>query len=157
MQKDNFKKQELMQVLQEGEGQFVEFNEKADNSLTKEIVAFANASGGRIFIGVDDSGIVKGASITNKLKSQIMDLGKNCDLDIFLNLEELNDILIVNVLEGNNIPYQCKNGFYLRLGENSQKLKRDKILDYSIKEIKIRFLDQICPDFDFKDFDDDKF
>ena len=63
MQKENFKKQELMQVLQEGEGQFVEFKEKVDNSLTKEIVAFANASGGRIFIGVDDSGKVKGASI----------------------------------------------------------------------------------------------
>jgi hypothetical protein len=40
MQKENLKKQELIKVLQEGEGQFVEFKEKADNSLTKEIVAF---------------------------------------------------------------------------------------------------------------------
>lgn len=66
MQKENLKKQELIQILQEGEGQFVEFKEKAGNSLTKEIVAFAYASGGRIFIGVDDSGKVKGASITNR-------------------------------------------------------------------------------------------
>jgi hypothetical protein len=33
------KKKELTQILQEGEGQFVEFKEKLDNSLVKEIVA----------------------------------------------------------------------------------------------------------------------
>jgi predicted HTH transcriptional regulator len=38
------KKKELTQILQEGEGQYVEFKEKLDNSLEKEIVAFANAS-----------------------------------------------------------------------------------------------------------------
>jgi len=70
------KKKELTQILQEGEGQFVEFKEKLDNSLGKEIVAFANASGGKIFLGVDDSGKVKGISITNRLKSQIVDYNK---------------------------------------------------------------------------------
>lgn len=150
-------KKELKQVLQEGEGQFVEFKEKADNSITKEIVAFANASGGKIFLGVDDSGKVKGIAITNKLKSQLIDFGKNCDPEIIPNLEESDNVLIVNVPEGENKPYQCNRGFYLRLGANSQKLKRDKILDFSIKENKIRFDEQICPDFDFKDFDDDKF
>jgi ATP-dependent DNA helicase RecG len=81
------KKDELTQILQEGEGQFVEFKEKLDNSLVKKIVAFANASGGKIFLGVDDSGKVKGVSITNKLKSQIIDFGKNCDPEIRLSLE----------------------------------------------------------------------
>jgi hypothetical protein len=32
MQNNRMKDQELMQVLQKGEGQFVEFKEKADNS-----------------------------------------------------------------------------------------------------------------------------
>ena len=76
-----------MQILQEGEGQFVEFKEKPDNSLVKEIVAFANASGGKIILGVDDSGEIKGIPITNRLKSQILDYGKNCDPEIPLNLE----------------------------------------------------------------------
>jgi ATP-dependent DNA helicase RecG len=58
------KKKELTQILQEGEGQFVEFKEKLDNSLVKEIVAFSNASGGKILLGVDDSGKIKGISIT---------------------------------------------------------------------------------------------
>lgn len=36
-------------VLQAGEGQFIEFKESLDKTLSKEIVAFANASGGSIF------------------------------------------------------------------------------------------------------------
>ena len=151
------KKKELTQILQEGEGQFVEFKEKLDNSLVKEIVAFANASGGKIFLGVDDSGKVKGISITNRLKSQIVDYGKNCDPEIPLSLEALDNIMIIHVPEGLNKPYQGSKGFYLRLGANSQKLKRDKILEFSINENKIRFDEQICPDFNFKDFDDEKF
>ena len=151
------KKKELTQILQEGEGQFVEFKEKLDNSLVKEIVAFANASGGKIFLGVDDSGKVKGISITNRLKSQIVDYGKNCDPEIPLSIETLDNIMIIHVPEGLNKPYQGSKGFYLRLGANSQKLKRDKILEFSINENKIRFDEQICPDFNFKDFDDEKF
>ncbi|MCK4763310.1 MAG: putative DNA binding domain-containing protein, partial [Candidatus Aminicenantes bacterium] len=151
------KKEELEQVLQEGEGQFVEFKENFDNSLAKEITAFANASGGKIFLGVNDAGKIKGLSTTNKLKSQVIDTGQNCDPEIFLSVEVIDNILMINVPEGNNKPYQCSKGFYLRLGANSQKLKRDKILDFCIKENKIRFDELVCPDFDFKDFDDDKF
>lgn len=86
-----------------------------------------------------------------------MDLGRNCDPEIILNIERFDNILIINVPEGDNKPYQCSRGFYLRLGANSQKLKRDKILAFSIRESKIRLDEQICPDFDFEDFDVYKF
>jgi len=39
-------KAELNLVLQEGEGQYIEFKEDLGAGLSKEIVAFANASGG---------------------------------------------------------------------------------------------------------------
>ncbi len=38
---------ELQFVLSEGEGLFVEFKERPDKSLAREMAAFANASGGR--------------------------------------------------------------------------------------------------------------
>jgi ATP-dependent DNA helicase RecG len=149
--------EELDQILQKGEGQFVEFKENLDNSLAKEIVAFSNASGGRILLGINDKNKVTGVSITNRLKSQIMDIANNCDPKISLHFEEMENILIINVPEGNNKPYQCAKGFFLRLGPNSQKLTRDEILKFSIRENAIRFDEQICFEFDFKDFDDDKF
>jgi len=52
-------------VLRTGESFFAEFKEDVDKSLAKEIVAFSNSQGGRIFIGVKDNGEIKGIRITN--------------------------------------------------------------------------------------------
>ena len=43
-------------ILSEGESYTIEFKESADKTLALEVCAFANASGGRIFIGIDDGG-----------------------------------------------------------------------------------------------------
>ncbi len=150
-------KKELEFILEKGEGQFIEFKENFDKNLSKGMVAFANASGGRILLGIDDKRTVKGLKITNKLKSQVIDLGKNCDPQIKVNLKEFDNILIVEIPESRNKPCQCSRGFYLRIGANSQKLTRDEILQFSIKEGKINFDEQINHDFDFeKDFDENK-
>ena len=148
---------ELQLILQQGEGQFIEFKENLDKSLASEIVAFANASGGKIFLGINDKGIITGVSITNKLKSQIQDIARNCDPEILINIDEIENILIINVNEGINKPYSCSTGFYMRINANSQKMKRDEILKLAIKGGKIRFDEQICSNFDWKDFDQEKF
>ena len=57
-------KQELDFILEEGEGYQIEFKEFL-SGIDKEIVAFANSSGGRIFLGITDSGKAKGINITN--------------------------------------------------------------------------------------------
>lgn len=46
----------LEKVLELGEGQFIEFKEAPDKSMPKEMVAFANASGGVIYLGINDYG-----------------------------------------------------------------------------------------------------
>ena len=145
---------ELNFILQQGEGQFIEFKEDFDKSLAKEIVAFANAQGGKIFLGITDQKEVKGIKITNSFKSQVQDVARNCDPTIKIKMEEFDNILIVEVDEGTNKPYTCSNGFYLRNGPNSQKLTRDEILDFSIEEGRISFDEQICNQFDYPtDFD----
>ncbi len=49
----------LNKVLELGEGQFIEFKESFDKGLAKEIAAFANASGGVIYLGINDDGLIK--------------------------------------------------------------------------------------------------
>ena len=46
---------ELNIFIEEGEGYKIEFKESLSN-LSKELVAFANSSGGRVFLGVNDKG-----------------------------------------------------------------------------------------------------
>jgi ATP-dependent DNA helicase RecG len=52
-------------ILDEGEGYRIEFKENATN-IDKEMVAFANASGGRIFVGITDNKKVVGINIDNR-------------------------------------------------------------------------------------------
>ncbi|MBI4349804.1 MAG: putative DNA binding domain-containing protein, partial [Elusimicrobia bacterium] len=143
-------KLELRQLLQEGEGYKIEFKEALSN-LDKELVAFANSSGGRIFIGVRDDKTVKGINITNSLKSQVQDIANHCQPPVKILFEAFENVLIVEVREGTDKPYKCSSGFYNRLGPNSQKLHRDDIIDFFKTEGKIRFDELFNPKFDFKD------
>lgn len=104
-------KHSIEKVTELGEGQFIEFKESFDKSLQKEMVAFANASGGVIYLGITDTGIPKGLEISNRLKSQIQDIAYNCDPSIIINLVEVANILVVNVPEGKNKPHSCSTGF----------------------------------------------
>ena len=137
-------------ILRAGEGYKVEFKESFDKSLAREMVAFANSEGGRIFLGVTDEGKIKGIKITNKLKSQIQDTARNCDLSIKVDLEKFDNILIINVHEGNNKPYKCSSGFYLRQEANSQKMTVSEIREFFNKEGKILFDEMINKKFSFK-------
>ena len=148
---------ELEFICTEGEGQYIEFKERPDRSLASEMVAFANAGGGKIFISITDAGQPIGFEATNRQKSQVQDLANNCDPPLLIGLVQSGNILIVEVKEGKNKPYKCREGFFIRIGPNAQKMSRDQILELCIKDGKIRFDEQVCAEFDFKDFDDDKF
>ena len=149
---------ELQFILQEGESLKIEFKEQFDKSLADDLVAFANSSGGKIFLGVNDRGIVEPVSNINQLKSQVQDLAKNCDPSVEIELESFKNILIITIPEGKDKPYKCKNGFFVRLGPNSQKMTRNQIIEVSVSECKIRFDEQINRKFNFKkDFSAEKF
>src|SRR3989338_7137882 len=130
---------ELEFILKEGEGQTREFKLRFESSLAEDLVAFSNANGGTILLGIRDDQKIEGIEITNRLKSQILDLARNCDPEIEVKLTAVKNILLIEVLEGKDKPYSCKGGFFLRVGSNSQKLKRDKIMALATSSGKIRF------------------
>jgi ATP-dependent DNA helicase RecG len=147
---------ELLLILQEGEGYKIEFKENVSN-LDKDIVAFANSSGGRIFIGISDDRKIKGVVISNKLKSQIQDIANNCRPKVKILFDKFKNILIVDIREGDDKPYECSGGFYKRIGSISQKMSRDEIIDFFKSEGKVRFDELIDPKFSYpKDFDKTK-
>lgn len=120
-------------------------------------MAFANSSGGRVLLGVSDTGKIKGIQVTNRLKSQIQDIASNCRPKIQVYFEECGNILIINVREGDDKPYECSTGFYKRLGPNSQKITRNEIISFLKSEGKIRFDELVEPKFSYpKDFDKSK-
>jgi ATP-dependent DNA helicase RecG len=145
---------QLQFILREGEGYKVEFKEKL-NKLDREIVAFANSAGGSIYLGVSDEGEAVGVEITNKLKSEITDIARNCDPGIKIKLitHDVANLIEIQVSEGKDKPYRCKDGFFLRIGPSTQKLRRDEIIELINNTGKIRFDEILNNNFQYpKDF-----
>ena len=130
-------------LISEGEGYNVEFKESFSSDLSKDICSFANGNGGKILLGISDDKKIKGIEITNRLKSQIHDMARNCDPKLEVFLEEFSNILIITVHEGKNKPYSANGKFYIRQGANSQQLNRDEIREFFQKEGKILFDEKV--------------
>jgi ATP-dependent DNA helicase RecG len=140
-------------ALSAWEGQFIEFKESVSDSLAREMVAFANSEGGRIYVGVTDKKTVKGVTITNKLLSQVQDMARNCDPPLLVNLALLkyqgHDLLMVEVPAGDKKPYGCGAGYFLRTGPNSQKMNRDQLLRFLRGIGEVRFDEAPCASFNY--------
>lgn len=130
---------DLAVILSEGESDTVEFKESPDKTLPSEVCAFANASGGRVFIGVDDDGKIVGTDVSNAARSRVQDTINQIEPRLKVDIEIWENIIVVNVPEGICKPYSCSKGFYLRSGPNSQKLERDSIIEFFQNEGKVRY------------------
>ncbi|MCF8138714.1 MAG: ATP-binding protein, partial [Desulfotignum sp.] len=145
--------EELALILEEGEGYTLEFKQNVNADLAKELVAFANASGGRIFIGVADNNQITGCRFSNALFSRIEAMAASCDPPVTLFIEKLPDqhIIVIHVPEGANRPHRCTKGFYLRNGASSQKMSTADITAFIQSEGKVRFDQQLRMDLDWQE------
>ena len=130
---------ELDTIILSGEGYKTEFKRNVNTDLSKELAAFANSSGGKVFIGIEDDGFISGVAIDNGLKSKVNMMAHDCDPSVAIELEYCNNVLIVDVPEGKNKPYRCTNGFYIRNGASSIKLSTREIIDFIQSEGKVKF------------------
>lgn len=126
-------------ILAQGESSTVEFKANPDKSLAAEVCAFANASGGRIFIGVDDSGKDVGTDVWNSSRSQVQNTVSQIKPFLNVDVSVHGNIIVVTVPEGRDKPYSCPQGFYLRSGPNSQKLDHNTIVEFFQNESRIRY------------------
>lgn len=106
------KQSDLEILLREGEGSMLEYQESLSSSFARDLVAFANSSGGKILLGVRDNGTVIGVRDSNKLRAQIQDIARNCDPPVNLLIETVEKVMVVTVRESENKPVQCREGFF---------------------------------------------
>ena len=60
----------LEEIIRSGESETVEFKESFNDAVIEALSAFANASGGTVFVGIADDGTVKGISVSQKIVPQ---------------------------------------------------------------------------------------
>lgn len=111
----------LRDMIKRGESEKVEFKVKLNNPepFVTSVSSFANGTGGKILIGVDDGKII-GVSNPKELEMTVTNwIAQYCDpritCNIYFSFEE--KILIVDIPQGNKKPYFVKGrGCYIRHG-----------------------------------------
>lgn len=126
----------LQRILQNGEDATTEFKsvDFHSDSLAKEIVAFANMSGGRILVGVSDDGRVHGVS-DKKTEERVIHICRNNIVpplipEIVSLKEEGRKILCLNIPKGHFKPYKVRssNKYYIRVGSVSIEPTNEELI-----------------------------
>jgi ATP-dependent DNA helicase RecG len=106
----------------------IEFKREYTADINKEVIAFANADGGIIYVGRDNRGNqypltdIDGTltQITNSIRDAILP-----DITMFITYETVDNVIVITVGEGTNKPYYLADkglkpsGVYVRQGASS--------------------------------------
>lgn len=111
------------------ESETVELKEIVVDDIKKEIIAFANGEGGRLYIGVRDDGTVTGLESVDNVSLQISNMVRDAikpDLTMFLHYKtieiEEKQVLEIEIQRGTERPYYIAKkglrpeGVYVRQG-----------------------------------------
>jgi ATP-dependent DNA helicase RecG len=160
---------EILERIELGEDSTTQFKENMTNNtaLAEEMVAFSNALGGLIIIGVKDNGEITGLSADDirRLNNMVSNVATDHVKPPITPLTKIMKVegkvlLIIDVKAGINKPYCTNNGVYVtksgadkrrisqeelqRLFQKSQKIYADELLvhDTGISDIDTMLLQQ---------------
>ena len=128
----------------------IELKSKYTDQIVKEIVAFINADGGKIYIGINDDGSVCGAKKIDEVLLSISDvittqIEPNA-IDVVKTELEIHDglpVIVINVKKGISPLYCIKKygfsstGCMIRIGSSCREMSESQINE----RYKLRFFD----------------
>ena len=129
---------ELKVAISDGESETLEFKLSFQKEVIASIVAFANAKGGKVLIGVDDSGKIIGVELSKEsLQSWINQIKQNTSPSVIPNMEiiEVNNlnVVVIEVKEYPIKPISFKNRYLLRRKNSNHVMSMEEIANEYLK------------------------
>ena len=118
------------------ESENIEYKSEYIDEMYKEVMAFANSSGGMIYVGVDDAGNRIGLSDVDSIYSKITNSIRDAlvpDITMFVKYTLDGNVIVIEGSEGTNKPYYIKSkglkpsGVYIRQGASSVPASAEQI------------------------------
>ncbi|MCD5417245.1 putative DNA binding domain-containing protein [Candidatus Bipolaricaulota bacterium] len=152
----------IQEILKQPEGKSLEFKKEIPRNrqnLLKTVVAFANGTGGHIYVGVNDDRTVAGIKeepfdLEEKLSSIIYDSISPIPNVFFQAAAFKNKIIfIIRILPGANKPYYLKklgpeDGIFVRIGSTNRKADSQAAAELRRQARNISLDQEIDPSFD---------
>lgn len=118
------------------ENERTEYKREFTDDIAKEVVAFANTEGGKIYVGANDGGTPAPFENTDNTYTRITNSVRDSvapDVTMFTKYSLNNGVIKVNVSEGSSKPYYLKSkglkpsGVYIRQGASSVQASPEQI------------------------------
>ena len=135
-------KLELLEIIQNGENSGVEFkrdergNKSFNEDFAKEVVAFSNVKGGKIFIGVENDGTMSGLSVAD-CEEWVMNICRTLVRPAIIpyyeeiQIDEKIRVAVIHIDMGYSKPYYLARGerrtYYIRVGSTSREATREEL------------------------------
>ena len=127
---------DLQTLISQGENQSLEFKsaQAHANSLAKEMVAFANTSGGVILLGVEDDGSISGLPDDKNYEEWVSNIARNnvipaLSLGIKPQIIDAQSVLYIEIPKGSEKPYQTQqNQFLTRVGSTNRTATQGELM-----------------------------
>ena len=139
------------------ENQNIEYKEIWKDDYFKQVSAFANTNGGKIIVGINDSGKPVGVNNIEKLLETIPNKSVQfLGLTIDVNSDTKNNKQIL-VIEVNNssTPISYKGRYYYRSGSTVQELKAQELYNFILKKTGKSFDEIIIDNANYSDINTD--
>ena len=119
------------------ESQNIEFKESWRDEYLKWICGFANAQGGKLYIGVADNGEVCGLQDAKKLMEDIPNkIVNSMGLVADVNLHEQDELAYIGVtITSSNVPISYKGKYYYRSGSTMQEMNGAALQQFILKKM----------------------
>ncbi|MBX9597591.1 MAG: putative DNA binding domain-containing protein [Burkholderiales bacterium] len=157
----------LIEQIALGESKTLELKQELPSSeqIARTILAFANTSGGKLVIGVDDQRQIIGIAtddifaLQDKITSMIFD---GCHPNILPEIYTINHedrlLLVIEAFRGNLLPYYLKkdgknNGTYIRIGATNRRASLENIIDLERQRLNLAYDEEINYDVEFSSLD----
>lgn len=119
------------------ESQNVEFKESWRDEYLKWICGFANAQGGKLYIGINDKHEIVGINNSKKLMEDIPNkIGNQLGIICETNLLKKNDLDYIEIIiEPNNVPISYRGKYHYRSGTTKQEINGAALQQFVIKKM----------------------
>jgi len=131
-------KDELASLIAGGEDSFTEFKgpDVSNRDLAKELCAFSNSAGGRVFVGIDVDGTIVGSEGWDE--ERIMNVARTLlDPPIVPGYQRLvwhqgTEIIVASIDQGVEKPHAVGGGegkhYFVRVGSTSREASREELI-----------------------------
>lgn len=126
------KQDEIIRIIQKGEGGTTEFKENLDRETIETASAFANTKGGIILIGISDKGALRGIQTGKRTLDEWTNrIVQTTEPKMVIRTEKLSikqkEIVVFHVAESRIKPVSFKGKYFKRVGSSNRRMNWEDI------------------------------